>query len=362
MTNTNPLFRTTKSRRLVSAWTVQPAIHDSMARVREFADMFDQIVLMCGAIQEDGALPGAWSVKDRKAIADELRTMGVSMLNDYGGVGSERLHDLLRRPDATHALVKRLVEDCIASGADGVDIDIEHWPASMRLPFSDFIIALSKAMHEHNLMLSICVYSLSREARRDFGLSFIDTAPLATYVDHFRVMNYDLFCPPSPFVGPTCTAPWVRENLAYMKEQVPSSRIIAGLPTYSVDWDINEPQKSRQVNDAAFIAEREAQSPIGRGWCSYWDVGLIRYTDELEHAHLLWVSDARSTRSHLVSVDSLDVAGVCFWLLSGTEDPAIWQAVHEHFARDVTHHQTSNTFAAGIGPQAAREEARRAEG
>jgi hypothetical protein len=34
-----------------------------------------------------------------------------------------------------------------------------------------------------------------------------------------------------------------------------------GLPTYSVDWNINDPTKSRQVNDYQWIAEQEKKSP-----------------------------------------------------------------------------------------------------
>jgi len=44
------------------------------------------------------------------------------------------------------------------------------------------------------------------------------------------------------------------------------------------------------------------------------------------------VSDAKSTISHLETVDSLDLAGVCFWCLMG-DDPQIWECVREHFRR-----------------------------
>jgi len=60
---------------------------------------------------------------------------------------------------------------------------------------------------------------------------------------------------------------------------------------------------------------------------------LIRYTDENGHAHLLYVTDARSTRSHLETVSSLDLAGICFWVLNGQEDRRIYETVRECFRR-----------------------------
>jgi spore germination protein YaaH len=328
----NLIFRTPKTRRLVSAWMVQQTADEAVASVTRFQDTFDQVIFMCGGVKADGSHPTDWPLKERRDLASRMRDMGISVLNDYGGSWKEAGAAVARSPRGIQDVVQRMVEECDAVGADGVDIDFEHWPAEGRFVFTEFIRQLSEALHARNKMLSICVYALSAEARREVGIGFWDTSVLGNYADHLRAMTYDLYCPPSLYVGPTSTAPWGRDTMSYMATQVPRHKIVMGLPTYSVDWDMNDPTQSRQVNDCQWIAAREKESPIGRGWCYYWDVHLIRYTDEKGHAHLLWVSDARSTRSHLVTVDSLDLAGVCFWVLGG-EDPAIWDAVRDHFRR-----------------------------
>lgn len=332
----NPLHRPTKTRRLFSAWTVRREGEQQRAvidRIREFADAFDEIVLMCGGLEPNGELPERWPLDERRRLADELHEMGISVILDWGGRYSEAMARSFREPALRQRHVEAMLRDVEAVGAEGVDIDIEGWPATMRNPYTSFMAELGEAVHHRDKSLSVCTFSLSREARRENGVGFIDPTLLLPFIDQFRCMTYDLYCPPSEFVGPTSTAPWGRETMGYMAERVPVDRIVMGLPTYSVDWNINDPTKSRQVNDAAFIAAREKQSPIGRGWCYYQDVSLIRYTDDAGHAHLLWVSDARSTRSHLVTVDSLDLSGVCFWVLTGDEDPAIWRAVRDHFQR-----------------------------
>jgi len=333
MNSTNPLYRPTKTRRLVSAWICRGQDEAVPERIRAFDDVFDQIVLMTGSVGPEGKLETGWPTEERCRVAESLREMDISALVDYGGRWSEEIGKSFSSPGTVRACAEALVEDCDRVGADGLDIDIESWPSEARNAYTDLLVRLSESLRSRGKMLSLCVFSLSREARREKGIGFIDPVILAPYVDQFRCMTYDLFCPPSEFVGPTSTAPWGRETMQYMTGRVPCEKVVMGLPTYSVDWDINDPTKSRQVNDYKWIAEREAESPIGRGWCYYWDVGLIRYTDEAGHAHLLWVSDARSTRSHLVTVDSLDLAGVSFWVLTGDEDPAIWEAVGEHFRR-----------------------------
>ncbi|MBI2192362.1 MAG: hypothetical protein HYU36_10290 [Planctomycetes bacterium] len=328
----NSIFRPSKSRRLVSAWMVRESVPAALVNVREFHDLFDQIILMCGSFQADGSLPRQWPVEGRRALAAELRGLGISVLLDYSGPWEGAGMALARTPGIASSWIARMLEECNEVGADGVDLDIEGWPPEGRFPYARLVREASEALHERHLMLSVCVGALSPEARRENGIGFQDTSVLAHHADHLRAMVYDLYCPPSLFIGPTSTAPWGRETMAYLASQAPRHKIVMGLPTYSVDWNITDPAQSTQVNDFRWIAEREKESPIGRGWCYYWDVSLIRYTDARGHAHLLWVSDARSTRSHLRTVETLDLAGVCFWVLGG-EDPAIWQALRETLRR-----------------------------
>ena len=331
MNSTNTLHRPTKTRRLVSAW-ISPE-EKVLKRIEEHADLFDQIVFMCGSLAPDGKLESVWPIEKRREMAKALKEMGISVLLDYGGRWSEEIKNSFESPKTLSSYVDNLIEDCNQVGADGLDIDIEGWPAISRNVYTDLIAGLSAELRKQNGLLSVCYSSLSRESRRENGIGFMDPVLLAPYVDQFRCMTYDLYCPPSEFIGPTSTAPWGRETMQYMSSRVPCEKIVMGLPTYSVDWDMNDSSKSRQVNDCEWIDECEAKSTIGRGWCYFWDVGLIRYTDDEGHAHVLYVSDARSTRSHLVTVDSLDLAGVSFWVLTGDEDPRIWDAVKNHFNR-----------------------------
>jgi spore germination protein YaaH len=330
--DTSPIFKPPKSRALVSAWAGQTHADHALERVREFQDIFDQVIFMCRHVNADGSLATEWPALERKRLAAELRDMGVSTLNDYGG-GEDTLTALTASPKGLGTAIANMVRECEETGADGVDIDFEHIPPHHRFAFTDFIGQLSEALHARGKMLSICTNVPSRSSHRDGGIGFLELPTLSHYVDHLRPMNYDLFGPWTPeVVGPTSTAPWAREGMTYLAGEVPKHKIVMGLPTYSLDFDLIEPSKSRQVYDYEWIAEREKASTSGRVWISHWDVSLIRYTDGDGHIHLLYVTDASSTKSHLETVDRLGLAGVCFWCLMG-DDPQIWEAVRQHFGR-----------------------------
>lgn len=297
----------------------------------EFQDVFDQVVLMCNHAQADGSLPTDWPREDRKELTRRFNDIGVSTLNDFSGL-KETWAALCQSPQALARLVENMVADCEETGADGVDLDFEQLPPPQRFAYGEFVHSLSEALHARGKMLSICTAAPSRAEKRDFPLPFLDTSFLAHYVDHIRPMNYDLFYPSSPVLGPTSAAPWARERMQHMSNQVPKHKIIMGLPTYSVDWDVTEPANSRQVYDYQWLEERANESEIGRAWLPFLDVNLLRYADAEGNVHYVYLSDAQSTQSHLETVDELDLGGVCFWALMG-DDPAIWECVRRYFAR-----------------------------
>jgi len=334
MHDTNPIFRTPKTRRLVSAWMVRSEIEHAIARVTEFQEVFDQVIFVCGNVQADGTMPEAWPVLERKELASRLADLGISTLNLYGEKWEGGFQEAAGKPGVMESAIRNMVAECEQTGSDGVDIDLEALPASDRFTYTEFIAQLSRELHAHGKMLSICTAAPSRARQRDSGVGFLDTSVVGFYADHIRPMNYDFFWPfPNcPGVGPTSTVLWARDRMQGLVQEVPRHKVIMGLPTYSLDWDVNQIENSQQIYDYEWIAAREKESGRERSWCSGWDVNLIRYTDAHDHAHLLWVSDARSTKSHLETADDLDVAGVCFWCLRG-DDPLIWETLREHFRR-----------------------------
>jgi spore germination protein len=328
-------FRPSKTRRYVTAWTLRGDAEKSLETARQYQDTFDQIIFMCGGVKPDLTLRDDWPIAERKALAARYRELGISTMNDYGG-GWDFGQALMADPKVGDAWIDRMIEEAEATGGDGVDIDFEHWPSQGQFAFNSFIEKLADALHRRNKMLTVCIGAISPEARRETTMGFIDAPLIGRHADWVRPMTYDLYCPPSPVVGPTSTANWGRDTMSYLATQVPRHKIIMGLPTYSVDWDTVDPGKSMQVYDSEWIAQREKESTCGlkgRVWCYYWDVNLIRWSDKDGHPHLLWVSDAKSTKSHLLTVDSLDLGGVCFWCLHQKPDPKIWECVREHFKR-----------------------------
>jgi spore germination protein YaaH len=324
-------FAKTKTRRHVAVCVAIPDVADLAARLKPFEDVFDEIV-----VSSFSPIPGGksrYTPDDHRRLVESCHAMAMSAVDCYGWRYTPECQAVLAAPAEIRRCIAHMVERCETSGSDGLVVDFEAWPPHTRFAFTDFIAQLSPELHRRGKTLSVAAYPANTAQRRERGQPFIDVHSIAPLADRFHVMTYDQFCPPSPYIGPTSTTPWARDGMQDMLTQAPGYKLLMGLPTYSVDWDVTDPTRSRQVNDAAHLEACETISPIGRGWCYYWDVGLIRYVDSDQHIHLIYVSDARSTRSQLQNVDQLDLAGIFFWVFNGREDPEIYRAVRSHFAR-----------------------------
>src|SRR5262249_27508357 len=122
VSDTNPIWKTTKTRRLVSAWMIQEEADLAVAEARAFEDIFDQVILICRELPGDASLPAQGAMAERRVLRKTFSAMGVSVLNDFAGGWEGGFQEVARSPKLVQRLVTNMVDDCVATGADGVDI------------------------------------------------------------------------------------------------------------------------------------------------------------------------------------------------------------------------------------------------
>lgn len=317
-----------KTKRFVSAWFLPECFEHGMNRLKENADIFDNISVCWSDYRERDE-------KKAKYLLDFCKSENISV---YILIGSEKekiagLTEKIKTSPKQH--VEHLLWLTKKSGATGIDIDYERFPLEMRDAYTDFMLLLSERARLEGIVVSICAGAYNKRSVRYLTkdgkpYSFIDDEKVGKAVDQYRVMCYDFFCPPSAFVGPTSTAPWVEDALEYTLTKVPRKNIIAGLPTYSVDWNMNDATKSEQVGDHDRLVELAKKSVCGMGYVYYYDVYYLRYVDNEGATHLVWMNNAETVSFLLDVVNELDIPGVSFWVLAG-DDPEIWEQVRKKF-------------------------------
>ncbi|MCP4542305.1 MAG: glycoside hydrolase [Chloroflexi bacterium] len=250
--------------------------------------------------------------------------------NSYAGVGFDAapvgtmLHDPARR--AAHIAV--LVNEVLAYGYDGIDIDYESLNGhDDRDAFSLFIEELAVALHDHDKLLSIAVHAKMSEPGPWDGPQAQDWARIGAAVDRFRVMTYGYHWNTSE-PGPIAPLWWMGDVIAYATSIVSPNHVYVGIHLYGHDWT---------DTSASSLTWESAQSLINvhgatRQWksaSSWWRAVAepwFTYTDDLGQSHEVWYTDGPSVAARLDLVQRYGLGGIAIWRLGG-EDPASWSAI-----------------------------------
>lgn len=318
-----------KTRRHVSAWFNTDYYDDGMKLLKENADILDDISI-------------GWTDYNRrdrrkeKAILDVCKSADVKALTLVGGSDHAMDRAMAMIQNTPGDLVDYYVREAEQTGVSGIDVDYEGFPGGIRNAYSDFIRALAEKLHAAGKTVSLCAGPLEERVAlhhaRSHHVPFVDPAAVGPVVDQYRILCYDMYVPPSPFVGPTATLPWVRDVLAYARQYVPAERIVAGLSLHSIDWNMSDPKKSGALYDHDRITELAKKSVCGMGYVYYHDVYYLRYVGDDGATHLAWINNAETFSYLLDVVNTLDIAGISVWELLGG-DPEVWREIRRKFAR-----------------------------
>jgi len=281
----------------------------------------------------DGSINSYAGARD-VALVDEAHaqfTLVIPLINNaYASAGfdgtpvSRMIHDPARRT----AHVNTLVNEVLAYGYDGIDIDYESLNGlADRHAFSLFIEELAQALHAHGKLLSIAIHPKTSKPGSWDGPKAQDWKRIGAAVDRFRVMTYGFHWNTS---GPGPIAPlwWMEEVMAFATSVVAPNRVYVGLHLYGHDWTGGSGSSTAWedvqplINAQGAVPQWQDTDARGRAVAEPW----FTYTDSLGQPHEVWYANGASIAARLQLVRQYGLGGVAVWRLGG-EDPANWLAI-----------------------------------
>ena len=208
-----------------------------------------------------------------------------------------------------------LVQYAYIYGFDGYNFDFENIDYADRDRLTTFVAYLSNHLHQYNIKTSIDVTGYSDSP--EWSLVYNRKA-LADTVDYVVLMAYDETWAKSTTAGPVASYPWVRSHTERMLSEVPSQKLILGVPFYMRLWhDTNGYAKSETL----------AMKNTGNYFANYrdkmtWDDRLKLYYLSIPTAagsDRIWFEDNTSLGLKLDLVKELHLGGFAAWR-KGFED------------------------------------------
>lgn len=289
--------------------------------VEAHGDLLAGVSLFQYGLNADGSL-GEYAGLGREPLWTSRRKIAVvPMVTNLVGERWDRdlVADVLADPDRRRHHIEQLIALVVQGRYPALELDYENLAAPDRLPLAGFIEELGQALHERGKELSLALHAKLDEPGEWAGAQAQDWSMLGSVADRIVVMTYD-YDPSRP--GPIAPIEWTRAVLRFALSQIPSGRVLQGIPFYGYDWSGSGPAEYRTYGDVLALARVHA----AKSRREEADQHLVLSYQEAGVAHEVWIPDGGTVSALLNIGRELGVAGYAIWRMGG-EDPSAWQAI-----------------------------------
>lgn len=236
---------------------------------------------------------------------------------------------VLNNTDTRQKVISQMLIYASLYKLDGINIDFENVYLKDKNILTQFIRELSPLCKEQNLILSIDVGMPSNS--ETWSLCY-DKKALSKSVDYMCLMAYDQHWAKSPVAGSVAELQWVERGIQKTLTEVPSQKLLLGLPFYTRQWEETLIDGKTEVSSKALSMET-AQKIIKEKKASIvWDdksgQNYAEYS-EGNKKYKIWLEDKYSINLRTSLIHKYDLAGSASWR-RGFETPDIWVTLYDN--------------------------------
>ncbi len=242
--------------------------------------------------------------------------MVITNILEGGSFDSDLASTILNSQQVQNTVLNNVVQTLESKNYYGLDIDFEYIYSSDREAYNQFVQRTVDRLRPLGYTVTTALAPKTRADQPGLLYEAHDYAFHGATVDHVILMTYEwgYTYSPAQAVAPLNR---VEEVLRYAVTDIPSEKILMGIPNYGYDWTLPFVQGSAArtishtaaVNLAAregaeIMFDEEAQSPY------------FNYFDDQGREHEVWFEDARSIEAKLLLVDKYNLGGVSYWTVN----------------------------------------------
>lgn len=282
------------------------------------------------SITQSGELiaPDADDLIYRSVRSAVMPLMVVTNIFD-GSFSTEVLSMILADPDSRERLMQSIMYELDSKGYYGLNLDMEYIAPEDRESYNDFLREISERLHANGYILVTAVAPKYRADQQGILYESHDYPVQGRYADYVVIMTYEW--------GYTYSAPMsvqpieeVRKVLTYAVSEIPSEKILMGMPNYGYDWTLPY-TRGTAARSIGFMAATELAAERGAE-IQYDEKSQTPYFYYTENGtrHVVWFDDPRSVNAKLGLVEEFDLAGVSYWTINRCYIPN-WLVMQNRF-------------------------------
>ncbi|RNC63060.1 MAG: N-acetylmuramoyl-L-alanine amidase LytC [Candidatus Dichloromethanomonas elyunquensis] len=237
----------------------------------------------------------------------------VPMVQAKGAVANGMLLDPAKRAAFVDSTVKLVQE----TGADGILVDLESLADNTQQGLTGLMKDIYGRLNPESKLVVISVMSKTSRTAEPWYNEY-NYHDLAGYADYVQIMSYDFsYSDSSP--GPVAPLDWVRKVMSYALTEIPSEKILMGVPYYGRAWEktgkgwVSQSFGLAKANmiaaqyGAAITRETTPADPVG--------IPTFHYVDESGTLWTVYFDDRKSWEAKFGLVEQYNLGGVGGWAM-----------------------------------------------
>lgn len=218
---------------------------------------------------------------------------------------------------SSEASVSKLLDNLVAimhqKGYNGLDVDFEFVFPSDKTAYESFLGKAATRLHNEGFFISCAIPAKEApEATSPFAGAY-DYATIGNIVDNVTLMTYEWGYASSE---PMAVAPIdaVERVSRFAASQMPSSKILMGIPNYGYDWPT--PFKPGNIGKTTGIVQA-VETARSRSQDIRFDeqaqTPWFQYFENTKQGREVWFEDARSAKAKLSLAARHNLGGFSYW-------------------------------------------------
>lgn len=242
--------------------------------------------------------------------------MVITNISEGGHFSSDLARTILDSEQIQNVLLDNAIWTMETKGYTGLDVDFEYLYSEDREKYNRFLERARNRLNPLGYTLSTAIAPKLSAEQKGLLYEAHDYRAHGKFADEVIIMTYEwgfLYGPPMA-VAPLDQ---VRKVIEYAVTEIPSEKILMGIPNYGYDWTLPyEPGTAAKIitNPQAIEIAMEvgAQIQFDETAAS----PFFTYYDEDKREHIVWFEDARSIYEKLRLVEEYNLGGVSYWTVN----------------------------------------------
>lgn len=239
-------------------------------------------------------------------------------------------HEVLKDYETRQKMIAQLLQYSKMYQLQGINFDIENVNPEDGPLVTQFLREAVPLLHEEGLVVSMDITFLAQNSNWS---TFYERKKLAQIVDFLIIMAYDEHSGSSSDIGSVASLPWVETNLKKLLQEVPSHKLILGVPLYTRLWKEQVlADGTKDISSKALTMSQEKAWLIENKVTPVYDPkneqNYAEYFDSKENAtYKIWLEDDLSLKKRSSLYTKYHLAGIASWARFFA-DPTAWTALN----------------------------------